>query len=171
LASQVLVIHERLGFWARHLRPRLADSPVRVVETRSRGDLETALTSGSGACPVVLIDLASRPKAALEDLDRALAAAPDALALVLDPEAHEGVALLARELGATHVISGPATPPAMIRLLNRWLPLARQRAEAAGWSGSAPESPLPEPWNWLAPYLTDTVAAATLPPKAGPNGR
>ena len=31
MASQLLVIHERIGTWARHLRPRLAEDPPRVV--------------------------------------------------------------------------------------------------------------------------------------------
>jgi hypothetical protein len=151
LASQVLVIHERIGTWARHLRPRLGESPVRLVETRSGADLDATLAGA--CCPVVLIDLGRRPRAALDELDRALRAAPDALVLVLDPESHDGAELLARELGATHVISGPAAPPAVARLLTRWLPLAQRRAEAAGWSGSAPEPPEPEPWNWLRPLL------------------
>jgi hypothetical protein len=72
---------------------------------------------------------------------------------VLDGEAHDGAALLARELGATHVLSGPVPPPAVAALLDRWLPLARRRTETAGWSTAAPEPPRPEPWNWLTPLL------------------
>ena len=162
MASQLLVIHERITNWARQIRPRLVGDPVRVVETRSASDLEAAL-AGS-ACPVVLLDLGRRPRAALDDLDRALRVAPDALVLVLDPESYDGAALLARELGATHVVSGPATPPAVAGLLGRWLPLARRRAESAGWSGSAPEPPEPEPWNWLTPLLNGT-AEAPRPPR------
>jgi len=56
LASLPLVIHERLGNWARHLRPRLSAWPVRVVESRSTADLESALSRA--ACPIVVIDLA-----------------------------------------------------------------------------------------------------------------
>ncbi len=160
----MLVIHERLGTWARHVRPRLAGgSPVRVVESRSPADLAAAVAGA--ACPVVLIDLGRRPRAALDDLDRALALAPDALVLVLDPEAHAGAALLARELGATHVLSGPATPPAVAALVGRWLPLARRRAEAAGWSVSPPDPPEPEPWNWLTPLLN---GAPEAPPEHPP---
>lgn len=154
----MLVIHERIGTWARHVRPRLtAGGPVRVVESRSAGDLAAALAGA--ACPVVVLDLGRRPRAALDDLDRALAVAPDALVLVLDPGPHAGAALLARELGATHVLSGPATPPAVAALVARWLPLARRRTEAVGWSVSAPDPPAPEPWNWLTPLLNGTPSA------------
>ena len=157
MASQLLVIHERICHWARLLRPRLVGPALRITETRSAADLEAALASV--ACPIVVIDLARRPRAGLDELDRALRVAPDALVLVLDPEAHEGVSLLAQELGATHVISGVATPPAVARLLARWLPLARRRTEAAGWSGTAPEPIEPEPWNWLTPLLNGTIEA------------
>ncbi len=92
--------------------------------------------------------------AGLDDLDRALRAAPDALALVLDAEARSGVALLARELGASHVISGPAPPPAVAALMTRWVGLAQRRSEGSGWACTPPEPPVPEPWNWLNPLLT-----------------
>ena len=151
MASLTLVIHERRGAWARHLRPRLLSWPIRWVETRSTDDLESALAGT--ASPIVVIDLARRVRAGLEDLDRAVQRAPDAMTLVLDPEAREGVGVrvLARELGATHVISGVATPPRVAGLLARWLPLARRQAESQGWSNAPP--PEPEPWSWLNPLL------------------
>jgi hypothetical protein len=105
------------------------------------------------ACPILLVDLARRPRAGLEDLCEALHLAPDALSLVLDPEAHPGASLLAREIGASHVISGPATPPSVAGLLARWLRLSQKRAETAGWFATAPEPPEPEPWSWLTPLL------------------
>src|SRR3954453_6771417 len=151
VASLAVVIHERLGTWARQLRPRLLAWPIRWVETRSTADLEAALAGM--ACPVVLLDLARRPRAALEDLDRAAQVAPNALILVLDPEAREGVATLARELGASHVFSGPGTPPVGARLLARWPPLAQRQSESDGWSNAPEPEPEPEPWNWLAPLL------------------
>ena len=160
MAFQLVVIHERISFWARHLRPRLADSSTRVIETRSRNDLESALHAGRGACPILVIDLGRRPGAGLDDLDRALAVAPGTMTLVLDPAAQSAVALLARELGATHVVSGSVTPPAVHQLLTRWLPLARQRADVVGWEGAAAGPSEPEPWNWLAPYLSETASAA-----------
>ncbi len=133
--------------------PRLAAWPIRLVESRSLADLEGALAGT--ACPILLIDLGQRPRAGLEELERATRAAPSALILVLDPGAHEGVALLARELGATHVYSGVVTPPAVARLLEL-LDRARPAAtEADGWSSVRKPEPEPEPWNWLAPYLNE----------------
>jgi DNA-binding NtrC family response regulator len=165
VASLAVLIHERLGNWARQLRPRLLGWPIRWVETRSTADLEAALAGM--ACPVVLIDLARRPRAALEDLDRAAQAAPNALILVLDPQAYEGVATLARELGATHVLSGPVNPPAVARLIARWLPLARRQAEGDGWSNALEPEPEPEPWNWLGPLLAGRPTP--VPSPANPN--
>jgi len=159
VASPTIVIHERLGFWSRHLRPRLHAWPVRWVETRATADLEAALLGL--AFPVVVIDLGRRVRAALEDLDRAVRLAPNALILVVDPEAHAEVATLARELGATHVFSGPVTPPEAAHMIARWLPLAQRHAESNGWSNSREAAPEPEPWNWLAPLLAAGPAAAT----------
>jgi len=167
LASLAVVIHERRGIWARQLRPRLLAWPIRWVETRSTADLEAALAGM--ACPVVLLDLARRPRAALEDLDRAAQAAPNALILVLDPQAHEGVATLARELGATHVLSGPVTPPAVAQLIARWLPLAQRQAEGDGWSNALEPEPKPEPWNWLAPLLSARPGPTSSPANVNAN--
>jgi hypothetical protein len=154
LASQILVIHERIGFWARQLRPRLSERPVRLIETRSSVDLETAITGAGVVYPVVLLDLAHRVRAGLDDLQRVSVAAPEALVLVLDPQAHEGVALLAREAGATHVMSGPVTPPEVEGLLGRWLGLAQRRGELDGWASVAAVPAEPEPWSWLTPLLS-----------------
>lgn len=118
------------------------------------------------ACPILLLDLAHRPRAGLDDLDRALLLVPDLLSLVLDPEATDGVARLAREIGATHVLSGPAAPPAVARLIARWVPLALSRTEAAGWSSPVPEIPEPEPWIWLTPLLN--AWSGERPPGHGP---
>ena len=38
-----LMLHERLGNWARQLRPRLHNLPIRWFETRSRADLDDVL--------------------------------------------------------------------------------------------------------------------------------
>ncbi len=131
-----LVIHERHGAWSRQLRPRLAGWPIRWSESRSAADLEAALFLES--CPILVVDLADRPIAGLDALGMAVVVAPNALSLVLDPGAYPGVAVVARELGATHVLSGHAPPPAVAELLARWLPLAGRRAEAEGWAaGSA----------------------------------
>ncbi len=151
MASQILVVHERIGMWARQIQPRVAGWPLRLVETRSALDFAPVLTETP--CPLVVLDVAHRPRAALEDLDRALVLAPQALALVLNPLATEGVAPIAWELGATYVLDGPCTPPEVIGWLSRWLPLARRRTEAAGraWSSLAP--PEANSWDWLTPYL------------------
>jgi hypothetical protein len=158
LAMRVpLIIHARLGTWARQLRPRVVGWPVRVVETRTATDLEAAI-AGS-ACPLLVIDLGSRTRAGLEDLDRALSKAPNALILMLDADAREGVSPLARELGAGHVMSGVITPPAVVSLLARWLPLAQRRAESDGWAGD----PEPEPWERNDPLGWDLPTVARPP--------
>ena len=153
MPSMVLVIHERIGKWARQVRPRLTDRSVRVVQTRSVDDLESALAGAGLRCPIVLIDLDRRVRPGLEELERAAIVAPEALILVLDPGDHEGVTLLARELGASHVISGPVTPPVVSDLLLRWLALGQKRNELPGWWGPEAERVEPEPWNWLTPLL------------------
>ncbi len=71
--------------------------------------------------------------------------APNALTLVLDPSDQHDVAEVARELGATLVLAGTVVPPEVERLLQRWLPIARARSDAEGWSASA--EPEPEPWD------------------------
>ncbi|SIO57830.1 hypothetical protein SAMN05444166_5500 [Singulisphaera sp. GP187] len=159
MANLPLIIHERLGNWVRQLRPRLAAWPIRLTESRSLADLEGALAGTTS--PILVIDLDRRPRAGLDDLERATRAVPSALVLVLDPGAHDGVAVLARELGATHVYSGVVTPPTVARLLERWIMLAQRRTEAEGWSNARKPEPESEPWNWLAPYLL-------LSPRSGP---
>jgi len=142
-----VILHERLGTWAGQLRPRLQDRPVRWFETRSTTDLVQALTGL--ASPVVLIDLARNPLEGLSDLDRVVTLASRARVLVLDPEAHEGVSALARELGATHVISGFVPPPEVAQLIDRWILLASSPVESQGWSKRlATESP-PDAESWL----------------------
>ena len=85
-----------------------------------------------------------------EDLDAALGVTPNVLSLVLDARGRAGVSLVAREVGASHVLSGPVPPPLVLEFLARWLALGRRRAETDGWSGN-PEPPA-EPWlAWLAP--------------------
>jgi hypothetical protein len=148
MALPLLVTHERLGTWARQLRSRLAApatgiGSIRWVESRTGSDLDRVVRGA--AAPVVLIDVADRPRAMLEDLDLAAQAAPSGFFLVLDPKGHPGVAGLARELGATLVLSGFVPPPRVADLLIRWVPIARRRAEADGWA--VPHAPDPEPWE------------------------
>lgn len=141
----VLIIHERLARWARHLRPRLVGCSVRLVESRSADDLVGA--ARAAPCPLLLIDPHDRPGEALDALDRAFEAAPDALALVLDPGEAADFGPLARELGATLVLPARTRPPDVHELLNRWLPIARRRAAAGGWHPASetpadPDGPL-----------------------------
>lgn len=137
-----LVIHERLGVWARQLRPRLSSWPVRVVESRSIADLAAAVRLW--AAPLVIIDVGKRPRAALEALEATLAAAPAALVLLIDPLCHTEMPLLARELGATHVLTRPVTPPIVSGLLAHWIPLALRRSESEGWSA---QDGVDDVWN------------------------
>jgi hypothetical protein len=156
MSSSLLVTHERLGNWASQLRRRLATAgPIRWSETRSGADLARAIRGV--AVPIVLIDLADRPRAMLDDLDEAVQLAPSGLFLVLDPKNHRGVSGLARELGATFVLSGQTQPPVVAELLARWLPLARRRAELEGWS--VPVEREPEPWERLDLFATSRITA------------
>jgi DNA-binding NtrC family response regulator len=146
-----VILHERLGNWNRQLRPRLSDRAIRWFETRSRADLDALLTGL--VCPVVLIDLGRHPAAGLKDLERVLQRAPDARALVLDAEANAEVAVLARELGATHVASGSVAPRFVASLLARWVELAKRQVEREGWSRTTFPATETEPWAWLAEFL------------------
>jgi hypothetical protein len=156
-----LVVHERLGVWARQIRPRLASWPVRVVETRSVGDLTVALAPWP--CPLAVIDVGKRARAALEALQAALVISPGTMALVIDASAHPALALVARELGATHVLTGAVPPPLVASWLARWIPLALRRAEAEGWS--ADREGEPEPWDgFLAGPAHARLGLAQTPP-------
>jgi hypothetical protein len=160
LTRIAVILHERLGNWARQLRPRLYDLPIRWFETRSIADLDLVLTGI--ASPVVLIDLGSWPAAGLLGLHAILHRASDARVLVLDPEVHPEAAGLARELGATHVIAGFVPPPVVAALLGRWVRLAQWRIEHGGWFIALTPSPESEPWGWLAPYLAGPASTSML---------
>lgn len=140
-----LIVHERLGQWARQLRPRVASWPVRLIETRSASDLRAALGPGVGR--LVVLDLGRQPARALDDLARCHDTARDALVLALDPSGSAEIASVARALGVTAWLPGPVPPPEVAALLERWLPLARHRAQADGWGAPPPAEP--EPWEAL----------------------
>ena len=142
-----VILHERLGTWSAQLRPRVQGRPVHWIETRSATDLDKALLGL--ACPVVLIDLKRNVVQGLSDLDRLTRLFPGARVLVLDPEAHDGAAELARELGATHVITGFAPPPEVACLIDRWITLAELQTDRTGWSRPVTtDSPL-DTQEWL----------------------
>jgi hypothetical protein len=161
LTRTAVILHERIGNWARQLRPRLFDLPIRWFETRSVADLDCALPGL--AAPVVLIDLGSRPAAGLLGLQAVLHPASDARVLVLDPGNHPEAVELARELGATHVVAGFVPPPVVASLLRRWIVLARTRIERGGWSKTLIPDSESDPWGWLTPYLADPDTARTTP--------
>ncbi len=142
-----VIIHERVANWSRQLRPRFQGWPIRWSETRSADSLVRA--AAGSACPVLVIELDRQPVRGLRDLDEALQVAPNALSVVLDPLDRDEVATIARELGATLVLPGLVVPPEVERLLQRWLPIAKGRSEAEGWSASTE----PEPEVWEDPDL------------------
>ncbi len=155
MTRTAVILHERLGTWSAQLRPRMQGRPVHWIETRSATDLDKALLGL--ACPLVLIDLKRNVVEGLSDLDRSMRLFPGARVLVLDPEAHDGVAELARALGATHVISGFAPPPEVASLIDRWITLADRQIERAGWSRPImTDTPL-NPEEWLQTAAGDKL--------------
>lgn len=152
-----VVLHERLGTWARQLRPRLHASPIRWFETRSAADLAEALDGP--ASPVVLIDLGDDPAGPLADLVRVAARGSTTRILVLDPEGREGIKDLARELGAAHVVSGFAAPPEVADLIARWVVLAAAETDRGGWSRPLPVDPAKRPMEWIDGLISDAANA------------
>jgi hypothetical protein len=147
LTRAAVILHERLGTWSAQLRPRVQGRPVHWIETRSGSDLDKALLGL--ASPVVLIDLKRNVVEGLSDLDRLMRLFPGARVLVLDPEAHDGVAELAHELGATRVISGFVAPPEVACLIDRWITLAGLQTDRAGWSRPLTTDPPLDLEGWL----------------------
>jgi hypothetical protein len=82
---------------------------------------------------------------------------------VLDPESHHGAAGLARELGATHVVSGFVPPPEVAALLARWIALAQRHIERDGWSRTSFSESETNRWGWLAAYLGDADRLDSIP--------
>ena len=138
-----VIIHERLIHWAGQLRPRFQGWPIRWSETRSTSDLVQA--AGRSHVPILVMELGGRAARGLHDLHEALESNPSVLSLVIDPLARPEVVELARELGATLVMTGVVVPPEVESLLHRWLPLAGHRAETGGWWPAV--EPEPEPWE------------------------
>ena len=151
-----VVLHERLGGWYRQLRPRLTGSSVRWLESRSLADLEEIL--GGLAFPIVLIDLTRQHIDGLTTLELVQDRAPGARTLVLKPDGDDETSGLARELGATHVFSGFAPPPAVAELIARWIAMARHQVESSGWSRRTFPETTADPWDWLSSYLGEPDA-------------
>ncbi len=156
-----VILHERLGRWSRQLRPRLSELPVRWLESRSAADLERILEGL--ASPVVLIDLHQQPIHGLEALDLLRTRTPGARSLVLDPGADGETRTLARELGATLVCSGFVPPPFVAGLFARWIAIARQATESAGWSRTTFPETATDPWSWLNNYLGEPASPTEAP--------
>jgi hypothetical protein len=150
-----VILHERRGNWSGQLRPRLGDRPVRWFETRSGADLEGVLTGL--VAPIVLIDLGRQLLDGLSHLALALSCCSDALVLVLDPEGHEGVPELARELGATCVISGFVPPPEVARLVDRWIDLAVRASGRGEWARPLAANSPRSADDWLETVLSESL--------------
>lgn len=148
-----LILHERRGIWARSLRPRMGDLPIRWFESRSTANL---LDAARGlTAPVALIDLGDEPFGPLEDLTRLIDHSPSARALVLDPRERPEVALSARTLGATHLMSGFVPPPEVAELLARWIMLAAEETDRQGWSRPLPADPSRQPLAWIDELIAE----------------
>lgn len=130
MTRPLVVIHERRGYWSGQLRARFAQRSIRWRDSRSGQELRSALAES--VCPIALIDLSRRPRETLEDLARASARGLDALVIVLAPSGLPEQEEAAREFGATLVCSGFTPPPRVASILDRWLPVAQRRIEAAG---------------------------------------
>lgn len=128
-----LIIHERRATWARRLRPLMNGRAVRLVESRAAEEARTA--AESAFAPIGIFDLTDRPAWSLEGLAAFRATAEDGFALAIDGRRRGDVVRAARELGATVVMEGPARPPDILYLIDRWLHLGRQRASREGWVG------------------------------------
>ena len=146
-----VVLHERLGNWSRQLQPRLHGRAIRWFETRTEADLDRVLAGRS--CPISVVDLSGQPQDGLAAIDRIRCLAPGGLILALDSQGRDEICRTARHFGSTHVFSGAVPPPVVARLLSRWVDLASIRASRGGWARTEDLDDLPEPWNWLTPYL------------------
>ncbi|QEH34572.1 hypothetical protein OJF2_31130 [Aquisphaera giovannonii] len=153
-----VILHERHDTWAQQLRTRLADRPVRWYQTRSAADLEAAVAGLS--CAVVLIDLGRNLTEGLADLARLRDLGTSAKVLVLDPDAVPGVPLLARELGATHVLSGFAAPPVVSDLLDTWVAAASRQADREGWSRRLEPGTPTDAESWIDAVIHDLAPGA-----------
>jgi len=155
-----LILHERRGNWARSLRSRMGDLPIRWFESRSTADL---LAAARGlTAPVVLIDLGEEPYGPLEDLTRLIDLAPSARVLILDPWERPEVSESVRALGATHSISGFVPPTEVADLLARWVSLAAEETDRQGWSRPLPADPARQPLAWIDELIAEAQKA--LPP-------
>jgi hypothetical protein len=115
-----------------------------------------------------VIELGDDPAGPLEDLALVVRPGASPRVLVLDSEGREGVKGLARELGATHVVSGFAPPPEVAALVARWVALAAAETEAGGWSRPMPADPAGRPLEWIDGLIREADEAPEPPPRDEP---
>ena len=87
---------------------------------------------------------------------------------MLDSEGREGIKELARELGATQVVSGFAPPPEVAELVARWVALAATETECGGWSRPFPVDPAKHPMEWIDGLIVEAADAPEPPPRDEP---
>ena len=153
----ILITHERLGFWARQLRPRISEWGFGLVESRSVEDLQSA--AEKSACPIILVDFRDADRIRFEDLLITRITAPASLILVLIPITLPSLSRIMIEAGATAVLPGSAPPPEVLGQLQRWIELARTRTLADGWAMNRRAEP--EPWELL-------LAEVSISPETSP---
>lgn len=154
----VVVLHERLGGWARQLRPRLAGSPARWIETRSTAELLVAITGG--ASPVILIEASQDPEGNLREVALVVERGGSPLVLFIDPLDRSDVMDLGRELGATLTVGGRCTPPEVAELIGRWIGLSARANAREGWSRPRPADPLRDPSAWIEELVANAARGA-----------
>lgn len=142
-----MVIHERLAHWTRQLRPYEGAWSVRLIETRSSDELFEAV-SRAGTC-VVVARLGDDPAGELGRLHEALTASPGTLCVLHDPLDRPGVQALARELGAAVAWGSEALPPEVVRLLERFTEIIRERRDRGGWFDPAWTVPADDLDAWI----------------------
>lgn len=140
-----LILHERIGRWARQFRPRADAWGVRLIESRSLSDLESAL--GLSSAPIVIVDFRDRAQPPFDAIVLTRMIASNSLILAVIPGAEPHLGMDAVEAGAT--ISRHTTSPLLdtLNLIERWVKLAKSRSETGGWSPD--RSPTPEPWETI----------------------
>lgn len=137
-STPLLVVRDSSGWWVDHLAPRLADVPIRVELMAGWGDAD-------GEPPAFgLFVLGENLTIGLESLDRFARLRPCPCILALDPLRLPGLPGLARELGATRIISGPVPPPLVATIFRDWAALRRRRIPQQAGAAMRP-TPLPHP--------------------------
>ncbi len=144
----------------------MREAPIRWFETRSTADLLGAIRGLTA--PIVLIDLGEEPYGPLEDLVEVVGRAASARVLVIDSKERAEVRDSARELGATHLISGFVPPPEVAALLLRWVGLAGEETDREGWSRPLPADPSRNPLEWIDGLIAEAQQSVSPVPPQSP---